>query len=555
MAMSGRQPKPVPTAAGYRHRAWLRPGWVVWAPAIVAVLCYLPALRNGFALDDVVIIADDAAIHHLSTLFAALGRPYWYDVGHLYRPLTTLSFGLEWIAGHGAPLLFHAVNVAWHAGISALVARLALRWWPAPAALAAGLWFAIHPVHAEAVANIVGQSELVCAAALLGLVLLGTAAPAGESSRLRPGRERLTLWLAFALAACAMASKETGVVAPALVWAAAVTPVPDDRRSPAARRALALRLAGAAAAGVGCLLAARWLILGTLAGDAPHYAFELARGWRGLLLALATVPHALSLMLVPQPPRLDYSPPDTLILHPDPALVLLGAAIVVGAIAVLWRHARKPAPWSFVAVYGALTYAPVSNLLVRSGVVVADRTLYSPSVAIAIAAGTGIMAAWAARKWVVVGAAGAVATVGLWFTTASLSAWKDSPAAFAAIRERSPSSYLGHFTTAELRDRAGDPAGAEREYAIAVDLTPRNAAVLYMAAANAIRLRDTSRALGLLTRAMALRPDGARIRTALVGLELQRGDTASARTQLRDGLAIDSTQRVWREELKKIEGE
>jgi tetratricopeptide (TPR) repeat protein len=201
-----------------------------------------------------------------------------------------------------------------------------------------------------------------------------------------------------------------------------------------------------------------------------------------------------------------------------------------------------------------LTYAPVSNLLVRSGVVVADRTLYSPSVAIAIAAGVGIMAAWAARKWVVVGAAGAVAAVGLWFTAGSLGAWKDSPAAFEAIRERSPSSYLGHFTTAEVRDRAGDPLGAKREYAIAAELTPRNGAVLYMAAANAIRLGDTPRALGLLTRALALRPDGARTRTALVGLELQRGDTASARTQLRDGLAIDSTQRAWREELKRIGG-
>lgn len=184
--MSGRRPRSVPTAAGHWDRAWPGPGWVVWVPAIVALLCYLPALRNGFALDDVVIIADNAAIHRLSTLVAALGRPYWYNVGHLYRPLTTLSFGLEWTAGRGSPLLFHAVNVAWQAGISALVARLALQWWPATAALAAGLWFAIHPVHAEAVANIVGRSELVCAAALLALALLGTAPPGSEPSATGP---------------------------------------------------------------------------------------------------------------------------------------------------------------------------------------------------------------------------------------------------------------------------------------------------------------------------------------------------------------------------------
>jgi hypothetical protein len=530
--------------------------WAVLVPALIAILCYLPALRNGFALDDVIIVANDGALHHLSTLAAALARPYWYDVGHLYRPLTTLAFGLEWWAGRGTPVLFHAVNIAWHAGVSAMVARLALRWWPAPVALGAGLWFAIYPVHAEAVANIVGRSELVCGAALIGLVLVATSPvlARGALQTAGPPVGRLTLWMAFALAIGAMGSKETGAVAPVLAWAAAITPLPGDRRTAAIRHAQALRLAGAAAAGVGCLLAARWLILGTFAGDSPHYAFELARGWSGTLVALATVPHALALMLVPQPPRLDYSPPDSAILHPDPVLVLLGAAIVVACLAIAGRHVRRPAAWSFVACFAALTYAPVSNLVVRSGVVVADRTLYSPSVAVAIAAGAGLMAAWTSRRWVVAGATGAVAAMGLWFTVGSLSAWKDSPSAFEAIRERSPSSYLGHFTTAELRDRANDPLGAAREYAIAAALTPHNAAVLYMAAANAIRLRDTTRALGLLTRAVALRPDGARTRTALVGIELERGDTASARAQLRDGLVIDSTQRAWREELRKIGG-
>jgi hypothetical protein len=539
-----------------RDRMPDRYAWVVWLPAAIAVMCYLPALWNGFALDDVIIIADDNALHHLSTLIGALGRPYWYDVGHLYRPLTTLAFGLEWWVGHGSPLLFHAVNLIWHAGVTAMVARLALRWWPAPAALGAGLWFAIHPVHAEAVANVVGRSELVCAAALLGLALLATAPALAARERVPgdPPMDRLTPWLGFALAVCAMASKETGVVAPAVVWAAAVTPVPGDRRASAIRRAQALRLTGAAAAGVGCLLAARWLILGTLAGDSPHYAFELARGWRGTLVALAAVPRALSLMVAPQPPGLDYSPPDGAILHPNPALVLLGITLVLAALVVAWRHVREPAAWTFVACFGMVTYAPVSNLFVRSGVVVADRTLYSPSVAVAIAAGAVLMSAWAARRWLAIGVAGVVASTALWFTEGSLGSWKDSPAAFAAIRERSPSSYLGHFTMAELRDRANDPLGAQREYAIAAGLTPHNAAVLYMAAANAIRLRDTTRALGLLTRAVALRPDGARTRTALVGLELRRGDTASARVQLRDGLAIDSTQRAWREELRKIGG-
>jgi protein O-mannosyl-transferase len=539
-------------AAG-RRAAWI----AVWLPAIVAAAAYLPALRNGFALDDVVIVANNAALHHLSTLADALARPYWYDEGHLYRPLTTLAFGLEWAISHGHPLLFHAMNIVWHAGVSALVARLTLRWWPAPAALGAGLWFAIHPVHAEAVANVVGRSELVCAAALLGLALC--AVPTSGADRDVGGIDdrppsRVRLWVAGALAACAMASKETGVVAPALVWAAAMTPVPEDRRVPAVRQQRAARLAAAAAGGVACLLVARWLILGTLAGDAPHYAFELAPGWRGALLALATVPRALSLVLIPQPPRLDYSPPDASVLSPDPMLAALGALAVLAAIAVVWRHMRRPMPWSFVVCFAACCYAPVSNLMVRTGVVVADRTLYSPSVGVAIAAGVGIASAWTARRWVMLGASALVAGIGLVFMETALGAWRDSPTAFAAIRERSPTSYVGHYTSAEVRDLAGNPQGAQREWAIAVRLTPHNPAVLYMAATNAFRLRDTSRALTLLTQSVALRPTGPRARSALIGLDLRRGDTAAARTLLRDGLVLDSTQREWRAELQAIGG-
>jgi len=295
-------------------------------------------------------------------------------------------------------------------------------------------------------------------------------------------------------------------------------------------------------------------VLGTLAGDSPHYAFQLAQGWRGTALALATVPRALSLALIPQAPRLDYSPPDAAVVHPDLVLAVLGAAAVLAAVALGVCHLRRPTPWSFLGCFAVCTYAPVSNLVLRSGVVVADRTLYSPSVAVAIAAGAGMAAAWATRRWLVVGVGAVVAATALGFTERSLSAWRDSPSAFAAIRDRSPTSYVGHYTSAEVRDNAGDGPGAQREYAIAVSLTPHNPAVLYMAAANDIRMRDTAAALTLLTRSLALRPGGARTRTALIGLDLRRGDTAAARSLLRDGVALDSTARIWRAQLAKLGG-
>src|SRR5207245_2493071 len=69
-------------------------------------------------------------------------------------------YAIDWQVG-GAAWWFHAVNVAWHAGASVAVAWLARLWSGERAALAAGLLFAVHPVHVEAVANIVGRAEVM----------------------------------------------------------------------------------------------------------------------------------------------------------------------------------------------------------------------------------------------------------------------------------------------------------------------------------------------------------------------------------------------------------
>src|SRR2546422_146136 len=98
-----------------------------------------------------------------------------------------LSYAIDWQLG-GAAWWFHGVNVAWHAGASVAVAWLARRWSGERAALAAGLLFAVHPIHVEAVANIVGRAELMAA---LFAIVAGYAA-------LVPDR---LLWSAGALAA------------------------------------------------------------------------------------------------------------------------------------------------------------------------------------------------------------------------------------------------------------------------------------------------------------------------------------------------------------------
>src|SRR5438046_6810201 len=191
-----------PTA---RRSSWciVRARSVYLAVAACAVIVYLGALWNEFVWDDQVIVLGNPLVQTWAGLATAFASPYWppFVGGYLYRPLTLLTYVLDWHIGGAA--WFHVVNLSWHAGVSALVAVLARRWAGDAAALVAGMLFAVHPVHVEAVANVVGRAELMAAAFTLLAVYAALV------------HERVA-WSAAALA-LDLLSKENAAAAPALI--------------------------------------------------------------------------------------------------------------------------------------------------------------------------------------------------------------------------------------------------------------------------------------------------------------------------------------------------
>src|SRR2546428_3103030 len=132
---------------------------VYLAVAACAVVVCLGALGNRFAMDDLYVIVFNPLVHSASGIWRAFGAPYWppdYG-GKMYRPLVVATFGLDRLADGSA--WFHAVNVLCHGAAAVVAAALARRWAGARGALVAGVVFAVHPVHVEAVANVVGRAE------------------------------------------------------------------------------------------------------------------------------------------------------------------------------------------------------------------------------------------------------------------------------------------------------------------------------------------------------------------------------------------------------------
>ena len=139
------------------------------------LLAYSNSWLAGFALDNRALILGDPRLRSASAenLGLILSHTYWWPYAEtgLYRPLTTLSYLFNYaVLGNGAqPAGYHAINLLLHALNVLLAYALALRlgsgrW---PAAAVAGLW-AVHPVLTESVTNIVGRSDLLAGAAILG---------------------------------------------------------------------------------------------------------------------------------------------------------------------------------------------------------------------------------------------------------------------------------------------------------------------------------------------------------------------------------------------------
>lgn len=123
------------------------------AVAIIAFVVYANSLGNGFVWDDdVVIVANSALSGKAISLFRMTDTARATEPTAYYRPLTVLTFLIEERLHGLTPFLVRLVNILLHTANTYLVFRLArVLIKKQSAAILAGLLFAVHPLHSEAV--------------------------------------------------------------------------------------------------------------------------------------------------------------------------------------------------------------------------------------------------------------------------------------------------------------------------------------------------------------------------------------------------------------------
>lgn len=467
-----------------RTRWWLLASVLV----VLVVLSSGIGIHNGFTYDDVYIIQKNGAVHTLHRWWRIFARPYW-PLGFGsdgYRPLTILAFTIEWAIGGGAAWVFHAVNIALYAASAIAIFWIAEMLLPLSAAWIVSALFAVHPVHVEAVANIVGQSELWVA--LLLLIAVGIYL----RRRLTGGGANISVGEGVAICACyatALFFKEHAIVLPALLVAIEVIVARDAR--PLRTRLVMVRPLILWQTLVAVLyLAARAVVKqGDIAGFQPFVAFQaldLSYGNR-VLTMFGVVPDWVRLLLWPAHLTTEYAPPYVDIAQGPSIVQVPGFLLLVGILGLgiaLWKQRGAARVASFGIAWLCITLLPTSNFIVPAGIILSERTLFLPSFGALLAVGAVVawladLAAHAQSKGVArnarvaaVAALVGILVAGSWRSVTRTTVWHDNERLFTQSIIDSPESYRAHYMLGAWMFETGRKREGEHHYRRALALFP-----------------------------------------------------------------------------------
>ncbi|KAG8224300.1 hypothetical protein J437_LFUL007240 [Ladona fulva] len=189
-------------------------------------MTYANSLDGNFVFDDSEAIVKNKDVRTETPVWNVFTNDFWgtpltsNNSHKSYRPLTVLTFRWNYMMSGGLkPFGFRLVNVLLHAFVSVLMLPVLERLFltPSPrASLLAALLFAVHPIHAEAVAGIVGRADLLCALFFM-LSFLAYCKAVDRSSftigQSLPDPPMSNLWLFISIILCSisMFCKEQGI--------------------------------------------------------------------------------------------------------------------------------------------------------------------------------------------------------------------------------------------------------------------------------------------------------------------------------------------------------
>ena len=410
------------------------PIWIILVVVLVGACAFVRSLPYEFVYDDNSQIERNTWIRSWANAGRFFTTDVWAFTGqatrsNYYRPLQMIVYSAAYSVGGLAPFAYHLFNILLHAlccfWVVLIGYRLTENKW---IGLAAGLLFALHPIHVESVTWIAAVVDPLCAAFYFGALYFYF-----QSSR-RPDADR-QFALSVIFFAGALFSKEMAFTFPVLAawldWCL-------ERKLRWSRYAVF--------AGVfGFYAVLRMYALGAFTIKQHLTQLPLGNQIMSMVVLFAEyiakmfVPYGISSFHVFQP----------VMSLSDPGF-LLSAIFLAGLGALIWRLRRHRIAL-FLSGFCFLTITPVLNLTGIGENAFADRYIYIPSLGscllIAIAAESlrrfidSKSWRWARQRPAMIGIALWI-MVFAWMTWREVPVWRDNLTLYFETMKRSPNAAL-----------------------------------------------------------------------------------------------------------------
>lgn len=447
--------------------------------ATIAFLVYANSLGNGFTLDDDSVILNNPVLKgNFLSLFSSIDTTGETQLLPFYRPVTYLTFMIEWHVHGFNPFFVRLVNVLLHSANTFLVYRLArsLNKENIYVALLAGILFAVHPQQSEGVDfNAGGRNTMLACFFSISIYLI-------HRKSINQGK---TYW-SFAGACLFLTgifAKETALMILPFVFALEYQSLRTDGTG--TRLQTVIRLTPYCAA-VALYLLMRWLTLsklgiqtsiipglGTKLLETMYITTDL--GTR-LLDNLYIIPRYFLTAIWPLHLSSRYVMPDDLNLL---ALPLIGGWICICA-SIGWICTRgRSATSLFGLSWMVLFWLPVSGIVFVPGAPLADRFFYIPVIGLWLIISDQICRYFPTDS-PILRRIGIATTVILFLVLATLTVkrnqeWKSNYALYKGLVEHYPENVHAHAGLGKVfygRDKEHNPALAEQEFEKVIAMDP-----------------------------------------------------------------------------------
>ncbi|XP_067392374.1 protein O-mannosyl-transferase TMTC1 isoform X3 [Emydura macquarii macquarii] len=477
----------------------------------LGALCYGNSLRGEFVHDDVWAIVNNPDVRAAAPFAALFANDFWgkgmaENTSHKsYRPLCVLTFKLNILLAGMNPFYFHAVNVILHCLVTLVLMYTCDKavFKDGRLAFVTALFFAVHPIHSEAVTGIVGRADvLACLLFLLAFLSYNRSVDqlyVGE--HFPPTASPFFLLLSLFLGTCAMLVKETGVTVFGVCLVYDLLFLSYNRLRPYLTASnnqnflcSARPFLKRAALVISYVILVLYFRLWIMGASMPMFSEQdnPASFSPYLLTRFLTYSYLLAfnawLLLAPITLCYDWQVGSIPLIESIWDVRNLATVLLVVVMILLSLHcitAFKKLEHREVLVgllFLVFPFIPASNLFFRVGFVVAERVLYMPSMGYCILFVHGLkkLCTWLNRWGATAMTLGALLLLLLfsWKTVKQNEIWLSRESLFSSGVQTLPHNAKVHYNYANFLKDQGRNSEAIYHYKTALKLYPRHASAL-----------------------------------------------------------------------------